>query len=211
MTFRPLILAAVLASGALSGCDDEPVKTADVNLQIKARVYDWPDGGGYFLHGTGVTSPLMVNGHVVLPPTSQGSHCSGITLAVCCAVAGDLGLMDGWDKQKLRAFQKQWFGVDPASKRKQMAYAMEQAGIGREVKLEDVQPGDFIQFNIGKTMGHMAVVTGVIRLEGKLVGLNYRSSQPGTNGVGDRVLYFEDTIFAGHVRREDCTIARLGR
>ncbi len=208
---RSLWIFLVFASLLLTaGCRDRSNTEQAIQNQIVAQSYRIPDGGGYFLWGTGVTSPLKVNGHVVLPISPQGSHCSGFTLKVCLEVANDLGLTQGWDDDKLRSFQKQWFGVEPASRRKQMAYALETAGLGREVPLAEVMPGDFIQFNVGKG-GHIAVVIKRIEIDGRMVGIVYRSSQPSTKGVGDQQFYFEDTIFTGPVRRDLCTVARLGR
>ena len=205
------MLAPLLAVVSLAcvGCGERRVADANLGAGIVATAYEVPDGGGYFLNGTGVTKELSVGTQVVLPATRQGSHCSGFTLSVCTAVATENGLMDGWDASKLRKFQRQWFGVDAASAHKQMAFALREAGIGREVKLIDVRPGDFIQFN-GGSWGHVAVVTGVIMLDHKLVGINFRSSQPMTGGVGDSKFYFGDTIFGGSIRRDRCTVARLG-
>jgi hypothetical protein len=208
--FHLIIPVLLLVSVVLASCGHRSQALEDAGPRIVAKAYVTPDGGGYFLAGTGVTVPLLVDGHVVLPASVQGSHCSGFTLAVCLSVADEIGLTRGWSEQKLRVFQKQWFGVEPASRRKQMAYALEQAQIGREVPLADIMAGDFLQFNVGKS-GHIAVVTNVITVDVVIVGINYRSSQPATDGVGDRYFFFEDTVFKGQVKRELCTVARLGR
>jgi len=86
-------------------------------------------------------------------------------------------------------FQKEWYGATETDKEKLCALAVQNLGIGREVPLDEAQPGDFVQLWRTKS-GHSVLFLGWAEENGEKVGLRYRSSQPATDGIGDRVEYF---------------------
>ena len=91
-------------------------------------------------------------------------------------------------------FQKLWFvmetnGPGPSA-------AVEAFNLGRTIKLDEVLPGDFVQIwrtknKRGKVTGHSVIFLDWVRDEsGKITGFRYWSSQPATNGIGERIEYF---------------------
>jgi hypothetical protein len=169
------------------------------------------DGGGYCrLHETGVSRDIRYEGELILARSrSGGSYCCGFTFQVAMDVATERGLLQGKSYPQVKRFQKQWYGSEPGSEARQAALAMETLGIGREVSLERATAGDFVVFYRGR-FGHSVVLLDTIRRDGKIIGLYYRSSQPGTNGVGNVTEYFTDTGYTnGTILRESIVVARL--
>jgi hypothetical protein len=122
------------------------------------------------------------------------------------------GLLAGKTADELRRFQKQWYGSTEESAERQCALAVEELGVGREVKrLEDAEPGDFVQLWRTNKSGHSVVLLELVRDdEGRVIGLTYRSSQKSTDGIGDRTEYFADAQGReGQVDRGRTHIARL--
>jgi hypothetical protein len=170
------------------------------------------DGGGYkWEGGSGVPEAIQFQGATILPAQADGTYCSGFTFAVAMRVAAARGLLEGKAVDDVRRFQKQWYGSLPDAAEKQCALAVEQLGIGREVRrLADARSGDFVQLWRTNKSGHSVVLVEPVRDGGRLVGLRYRSSQKSTDGIGDRVEYFSDVPSReGKLLRERCYVARL--
>jgi hypothetical protein len=80
------------------------------------------------------------------------------------------------------------------------------------VELKDARPGDFLILWRANGSGHSVVFLGWAWKDKRRVGIRYRSSQPGTNGIGDLTEYF-----AGHEGRKHgidpkrTYVARLNR
>lgn len=178
--------------------------------------YAFPNGGGYDTSwkGTGSPEDIVFRGKTILAKSTAGTYCSGFTFAVVMRAATERGLLGDKTAEEIRRFQREWFGATPESREKQCVVALQNLGIGCEVPLEGLQPGDFAQLWRAKS-GHSVVVLEVIRREGKIVGLKYRSSQGSTGGVGDRTEYFSDSADEhgrkGTLDRERTYACRLSR
>jgi hypothetical protein len=64
-------------------------------------------------------------------------------------------------------------------------------GIGTRIEPNKARAGDFLQFWRTNKSGHSVVFLEWIADDGKRIGFKYRSSQGSTDGIGDRVEYFE--------------------
>jgi hypothetical protein len=130
---------------------------------------------------------------------TKGTYCCGFTFAVVMKAARNKGLLVGKPRSAVERFATEWYGADAASAEKQCVLAMGKLGIGEEVqpKVPDIRqkalrPGDFVMFWRGNGSGHSVVFLDWARdAKGNIVGMKYRSSQSGTNGIGDAVGYFQ--------------------
>ncbi|RIK80909.1 MAG: hypothetical protein DCC67_08685, partial [Planctomycetota bacterium] len=182
-------LAAAATAIAVFASPGASLAAAPRSVVDIARSFD--DGGGYVWdNGTGTPSTIEHDGQVVLQAQEKGTYCSGFTFAVAMQAAAERGLLRGKALDDVRRFQKAWYGaVDDAAER-QCAAAVEQLGVGVEVKsLDDARPGDFVQLWRTNKSGHSVVLLAVLREGDRVVGLRYRSSQKSTNGIGDRSEY----------------------
>jgi hypothetical protein len=193
--------AATIASLATAA---EPTPVLDI-----ARAYD--DGGGYvWENGTGLPRAIEFEGATLFKAQDKGTYCSGFTFSVVMQAAEERGLLRGKTADELRRFQKEWYGSVEDAAEKQCAVAMERLGVGGEVKLADARPGDFVQLWRNNKSGHSVVLLELLRDGERIVGLKYRSSQKSTDGIGDRVEYFDDAPGReGKVLRERTYAARL--
>jgi hypothetical protein len=200
-----VVVAAALA-GASAGAAEAPVSAVDV-----ARSF--PDGGGYkWEGGSGAPCAIEFDGATILAAQKRGTYCSGFTFAVVMRTAAERGLLAGKTTDEVRQFQKQWYGSTKDAAEKQCALAVEELGVGREVKqLADAEPGDFVQLWRTTKSGHSVVLLDLVRDDaGRAIGLRYRSSQTSTDGIGDRTEYFADVPGRnGKVDRRRVYIARL--
>lgn len=185
-----------------------PVRAATPVLEI-ARSFD--DGGGYeWSSGSGSPQTIEFAGETILPDQEKGTYCSGFTFSVVMQAANERGLLRGKNADEIRRFQKEWYGVPKDAQEKQCVLAMERLGIGAEVKLSEAKPGDFVQIWRNNKSGHSVVLVELICDGGRVVGLNYRSSQKSTDGVGDRVEFFADAPGReGAVLRNRTYVGRL--
>lgn len=175
-----------------------------------------PDGGGYCdLADSGVLETIKHQGSVILPASEGGSYCCGFTFEVAMKVAQERGLLAGKSVAQVRKFQRQWYGSEEGSEWRQVALAVEELGIGREIDFEDTQPGDFVAYHRTGGIGHSVVFLGWIKSsDGEIIGLRYRSSQPNTDGVADTNEFFSDSDIgkaSAGIMREHFYVARLDR
>lgn len=199
-------LSLLLATGAPQLRADESGK--DVLAAARAI----PNGGSYvWANGSGVPRDIRHDGELILKAQEKGTYCSGFTFCVAMQAAEERGLLKGKSAEAVRQFQKQWYGSTKEAAERQCALAVEQLGIGREVKsLADAQPGDFMQIWRTNKSGHSVLFLDWVREGDQIVGIKYRSSQKSTDGVGDRVEYFADAPGRqGKVDRRRTYIARL--
>jgi hypothetical protein len=171
-------------------------------------------GGGYSqLGSSGVSRRIEWDGETLLRASPDGStYCCGFTFEVVMELAEKRGLLKGKSYIDMKRFQKQWYGAEPGSNKRQVALAMETLGIGYEVSLDDARPGDFVIYSRTgpKGIGHSVILLDTIRKDGKVIGLYYRSSQPATNGIGNQTEYFSDSGYSnGMIRRDTTVVARL--
>ncbi|MBM4032397.1 MAG: hypothetical protein FJ291_11495 [Planctomycetes bacterium] len=171
----------------------------------------FPDGGGYdkSWKGTGSPEEVVFKGKTILARGAKGTYCCGFTFAVAMRVAASRGLLADKSVEQVHRLQREWFGATPESREKQCVVAAENLGIGRELPLDEARPGDFIQFWRAGGTGHSVVLLRPIRREGKLVGLEYRSSQASTNGIGNRIEHFADADPDGTILRARTYVCRL--
>ncbi|HUT34455.1 MAG TPA: hypothetical protein VNE39_13295 [Planctomycetota bacterium] len=195
-------LAAVALALLVTGCARE--KPLDV-------IPAFPDGGGYdkTWQGTGSPEEIGFKGETILAKATNGTYCCGFTFAVAMRMAASRGLLADKSVEQVRRFQREWYGAMPPSREKQCVAAAETLGIGREVKLEEARPGDFVQLWRASGTGHSIVLLRPIRRDGKLVGLEYRSSQGSTNGIGNRTEHFADADPKGTIVRPRTYVCRL--
>lgn len=203
------ILSALLAAQVCAAGTDS---SSDV-LAIAAK---YPDGGGYRgdWKGSGTPESIEVAGTQIIGKGDGGTYCSGFTFAVAVRSALSRGLLADKEPAQLKAFQKEWYGAIAPAAEKQCVEALENLGIGKEVALNEAQPGDFVQLwrvpENGKTSGHSVVLVRLIRERGQPAGFEYRSSQPGTRGIGNRVERFSDaSLNPGRVDRSRTYVGRL--
>jgi len=179
--------------------------------QPQPELIDFPDGGGYdrSWKGTGSPEEVVFKGKTILAKATNGTYCCGFTFAVAMRMAQQRGLLADKSVEQVQRFQKEWFGATPESREKQCVVAAADLGIGREVMLKDARPGDFIQFWRASGTGHSVVLLRPIRRDGKLVGIEYRSSQGSTNGIGNRTEHFSDADPKGALLRARTYACRL--
>ena len=204
------VLAVALGAGlagvgwAQAGVESGPTEAeapeasaAGANALVLSAIDHMPGGGGYVWKSTGVPRDVVHGGQVVLRKSeAAGTYCSGVTFAVVVEAATRAGLLGDVAFDRVKQFQRDWYGTHDAAAETQCVYAMEQLGIGRGVALRDARAGDFVQFWRQGGSGHSVVfIDWVIDADSREpVGLTYWSSQPATDGMGMNVEYF-----VGHV------------
>ena len=158
--------------------------------------YWWPRSGEG--HYDGCTKDLYLLGQKVMTgEPEKRTYCCGLTLEVFLqAYKNWLNKHGGADAATLTVkdwprFQKLWFvteknGPGPSA-------ALEAFNMGRTIPAKKALPGDFIQIwrtpnKKGKETGHSVIFLDWTRDEkGKITGIRYWSTQPGTDGISERV------------------------
>ena len=203
---------AITVLTLLGAVDATLLQAQEPAKDILAAARSIPDGGTYvWANGSGSPSDIRHDGEVILKAQEKGTYCSGFTFCVAMEAARERGLLKGKSAEAVRQFQKQWYGSTKEAAERQCALAVEQLGIGREVKsLADAQPGDFMQLWRTNKSGHSVLFLDWVREGDQVVGIKYRSSQKSTDGVGDRIEYFADAPgHDGKVDRQRTYVARL--
>ena len=204
----PLAAIAAIAIGLLL----IPPRARAEDKDALAAAAAFPDGGGYdsTWKGTGSPEDVVFQGTTILAKGKNGTYCSGFTFAVAMRVAERRKLLAKCTVAQIRQFQREWFGATKSSKEKQCVVAAESLGIGAERPLKDAQPGDFVQLWRANGTGHSVVGLRWISKDGRLIALEYRSSQGSTGGGGDRIEYFTDVPgMNGTIRRDRTYVCRL--
>jgi hypothetical protein len=207
MSFRVLFFVFALSSLVQT----VRAQGAHTQASVEQVARSFKDGGHYdkASKGTGVPEDLTFKGETILSADPQGSYCCGFTLSVVLHTAVNRGLLKDKTTKEVRHFQKEWYGASQDTRELTCTKAMTDFRIGRAVKPDEAQAGDFVQFWRGKT-GHSVVFLNWVEKGGKKIGLHYRSSQTGTDGIGDRTEYFADSgVKGGQVLRERTYFARL--
>jgi hypothetical protein len=205
-------IGAICGLAMLLAGDLPQLQAGEPGKDVLAAARAIPDGGTYvWTNGSGVPRDIRHDGEVILKAQEKGTYCSGFTFCVAMEAARERGLLQGKSAEAVRAFQKQWYGSTKEAAERQCALAVEQLGIGREVKsLADAQPGDFMQIWRTNKSGHSVLFLDWVREGDQVVGIKYRSSQKSTDGVGDRIEYFADAKGRdGKVERRRTYVARL--
>ena len=173
----------------------------------------FPDGGGYDgkWGGHGVPEDIVFKGATILSKarSPHGSYCCGFTFTVVMKAAAKRGLLADKTVAEIRKLQQEWYGCTKASRERQCAMGVETLGIGREVKLRDARPGDFVMIWRANGSGHSVVFLSWAREKGRRVGIRYRSSQPSTKGIGEVTEYFAGVKGKEGIDPERTYVARL--
>lgn len=151
----------------------------------------------------GVTENLVYQGKVLLkahPSGKRYSHCTGITFEVFFKAMQErnkkLGLspddFNGMTFDELFDFVMSWYVADGNKAVQNVAKAVEKYGIGRRItNWEEARAGDFIDLSRENNTGHTVVFINWLRdKNGKIIGLNYWSSQESTGGISYKEEYF---------------------
>lgn len=165
---------------------------------VVTMAYSVPNGGGYALGDSGTPAPVLFNGIEILGKKKPGTHCCGFTFYVAMKVAQQRGLLKDSQPYDVKRFQKECYGATNASREREIAMAMENLGIGKQIDPLDARPGDFATFQrTPRGPGHSVVFLEYVKHDGTIVGVKFRSSQPTTDGVGDVIEYFASSGYRG--------------
>ena len=189
-------IAATLGAARLLRGSNE--SSTDEDVLRNARTI--PDGGGYYLQGSGVPDAIHHKNVLILPKGTRGTYCCGFTLYVAMQVAQQRGLLQDKEPRAVKQFQRHWYGTTPASAERQIVVAMESLGIGKQVDPHEARPGDFVMFwraGTGEQSGHQVIFLEYVRHDGVIVGVRYRGSNATTDGVGDATEYFTSARYEG--------------
>jgi hypothetical protein len=171
----------------------------------------WEGGGYVWGGGTGLGIPLMWTNpktgkeEVLKDKQDKGTYCSGYALQVGYIVAKNRELLQNKTKPQLLTFIKEWYQSSP----KTCVTAIINLGIGNEIKLEDAEEGDFCQLWRTNDSGHNVIFKKFLYKDEKIIGIEYRSTQPKTNGIGDNKEYF--TNGGGKVKKDSTYFVRLNK
>jgi len=152
-------------------------------------------GGGYQWGGvSGVCIPLYHNGKLIRSYDEGGpSHCCGYTLSIAFIAATNRGLFDNKSQNEVSKFSSDWYSAGGANG-KLCVQALENIGIGSEVILEESIEGDFCQIWRTNGSGHSVIlISHIYGDNNEIIGINYRSSQKSTDGIGNTKEYFSDS------------------
>lgn len=178
------------------------------------EVANFWEGGGYeWAGGTGLGIPLMWTNpetgeeEVLKDKQKNGTYCSGYALQVGYIVARNRGLLEDKTKKELLDFIREWYQSYP----KTCVEAIVNIGIGEEISLDDAIPGDFCQLWRTGGSGHNVIfLDHILNDDGDIIGIEYRSTQKSTGGIGNNKEYFSDSGKGkGKVLRDKIYFARL--
>jgi hypothetical protein len=171
----------------------------------------WEGGGYVWGGGSGLGIPLMWNNpktgkeEVLKDKQDKGTYCSGYALQVGYIVAKNRKILQNKTKSQLLTFMKEWYQSYP----KTCVTAIINLGIGNEIKLEDAEEGDFCQLWRTNDSGHNVIFKKFLYKDEKIIGIEYRSTQPKTNGIGDNKEYF--TNGGGKIKKDSTYFVRLNK
>ena len=151
-----------------------------------APPYAWTPGE----HTDGVSRPVRWREEVLAAPDAGGGvHCSGVTFEVWVrALEAGLGDRPGPSAAELRLLKESWYnrGVRDGGP----VDALVQTGLGERVhRLEDLQPGDIVQFWRNNGNGHSAIfIEHTHTRSGAVRGMVFWSAQSSSHGIGRRIV-----------------------
>lgn len=164
---------------------------ATLNARVLALIATYPDSGfgGYAWparKGTSGTTRDLRVGDDVIANGGEGNHCVGVTLEVFWRALEQCpgGIAAALDDKRARALKRTWYV--PVDRGAGSAEALPAFALGERVaRLEDARPGDFMQAWRADGLGHSMVFLAWQRDDdGAIVGVEYWSSQPWTDGIG---------------------------
>jgi hypothetical protein len=201
----PLPITGESASRDVASAAALPASAATaptLNARVLELIATYPDVGfgGYAWparKGTsGTTRDLHIGGATIAHGGGggDGNHCVGVTLEVfwraleeCpggVAAAFGESASTASRESRARAFKRVWYV--PVDRGVGSAEALPSYGFGERItRLDDARPGDFMQAWRADGLGHSMVFLGWQRdPDGTIVGVEYWSSQPWTDGIG---------------------------
>ena len=200
-----VVCLALAAAGITQGA---PAPSPSSLVLTVANGYR-PGGGFNWSEGSGTPEEIRFKGSRILSKGKDGTYCCGFTFAVVMKAATRAGLLQDKSVAQIRQFQREWYGATPASADRQCALALENLKIGREVKLGEARPGDFVRL-WRTTCGHSVIFLRWIVEKGRCVGMEYRGTQGSTDGIGNAIEYFKGTPgHEGTIDVQGTHVARL--
>lgn len=158
--------------------------------------YWWPDDTDWY----GTTRDVEYRGQLVAEGDPEHrSYCVGLTWEVMMRAfdqvnreEGGDGTLNGMSVADLDEFRIDWFVRDLWGDG--VVTAVESYGVGERVtNLEDVRPGDFLQFWRHSGSGHSNIFVEWVRDGDEIVGVTYWSVQGSTDGIDFNTEYFGST------------------
>ena len=117
-------------------------------------------------------------------------------------------MFDNKSQNEVSKFSSDWYSAGGANG-KLCVQALENIGIGSEVTLKESIEGDFCQIWRTNGSGHSVIfLSHIYNDSGEIVGINYRSSQKSTDGIGNTKEYFSDSGM-GKMSREYTYFGRM--
>lgn len=177
------------------------------NQLVLAQIKTYAQGSYPYLLNTdyanynGVTSNLYYQGKLLLkahPSGNRASHCVGITFEVFFrsltawnrqqGFTGDS--IKGLSYEQLYDFIQKWYVAGPKTTNN-LVIALEKYQLGKRITdFEAARPGDFMDFSRENQTGHTVVFINWVRVNGRIVGMRYWSSQESTEGIAYKTEYF---------------------
>jgi len=182
--------------------DEQPVEESDWNSVMLSLIETYPTDGSYTYDwtdaGHGTTMDIFYDGSVVAEAGPGATcFCCGITFEVYMRtfaqfdeeLGGD-GLLNGMTIGDVIDFRRDWFVRDLWGDGPGVGFA--NYGLGEPITdWASLKPGDPVQFWRFSGSGHSVIfIEWVTDTDGTIVGLEYWSTQPSTDGVGYQREYF---------------------
>lgn len=164
--------------------------------QVLRESRNFANGGGYRLTAgtddSGCPETILHNGTIILEKSrNKTTYCSGFTFAVLMRVAKQRGLLTTLSVPQVFELQKLWYGFGSKTDGEKLPVsALQEYGLGFEIPANEAKPGDFLQIWRANGSGHSTIFLDWVVEGGKRVGLEYRSTQNSTFGIGDNKEYF---------------------
>jgi len=148
-----------------------------------ANPYVWVQG----FHTDGTTRDLQYRGvPMAHRANTRGIHCSGITFEVWLRAIEQVGAPPWLTPTDVLDLKETWYVRDGSRLGPVEALASRKLGI-RIDRIDDLQPGDFVQFWRNSGKGHSAVfIAPRRRRDGSVRGLAFWSAQSSSSGIGIR-------------------------
>jgi hypothetical protein len=152
-----------------------------------ANPYIWVPG----THTDGTTRDLYYRGITVAHRTTDdGIHCSGITFEVWLQALEQVGAPMWLSPADILQLKETWYVRDGSKLGPVGALVSRSLGL-RIDRVEDLQPGDLLQFWRNSGKGHSAVfLDHRRRRDGTVRGLAFWSAQSSSQGIGIRYASF---------------------
>ena len=183
-----LLSLPLMLSGRTDAADYRPL-----NDQIVALVGSYPLDGRHPYgwvpdqHTDGVSQPLVWEGVTLGEPDEERSvHCSGITFEVYVQALSQSAPVQPPTGEMLLDLKEDWYIRQGT--RSGPVDALASRGLGVPIAtLDDLQPGDFVQFWRNNGNGHSAIFIEHTRYRsGAVRGLVFWSAQGSSEGLGYR-------------------------